>query len=135
MGLIILLAFCIVFKYNYKYIVNKNNLSDCLFKYIKFVIPVFQYNAVYVGCIQIKVNTYSQDCIKRSWPLGQRNSGLLRQVTILIFISGSVYMKFFHDMARQRWSFNTGDCLIEVTTWVGLTVYGSLTSVHYCSLM
>ena len=37
---------------------------------------------------------YSQTCIKRS-PLGQ----------------------------RKRWPFDTGDCLIQVTAWVGLTVH------------
>jgi len=26
-------------------------------------------------------------------------------------------------MTREKWSFNTGDCLLEVTTWTGLTVY------------
>jgi hypothetical protein len=30
-------------------------------------------------------------------------------------------MKF--SRTRKRWHFNTGDCLIEVTTWAGLTVY------------
>jgi hypothetical protein len=30
-------------------------------------------------------------------------------------------MKF--SMTRKGWPFNTGDCLIEVTTWAGLTVY------------
>jgi hypothetical protein len=26
------------------------------------------------------------------------------------------------DRTRKRWPFNTGDCLIEVTAWAGLTV-------------
>jgi len=29
----------------------------------------------------------------------------------------------FYDRTRKEWPFNTGDCLIEVTSWVGLTVY------------
>jgi hypothetical protein len=29
----------------------------------------------------------------------------------------------FYDRARKRWTFNTGDCSIEVTSWDGLTVY------------
>ena len=28
----------------------------------------------------------------------------------------------FYDRTRKRWPFNTGDCLIEVTAWAGLTV-------------
>ena len=29
----------------------------------------------------------------------------------------------FYDMTRKRWPLNICDCLIEVTTWAGLTVY------------
>ena len=29
----------------------------------------------------------------------------------------------FSDSTRKKWPFNTGDCLIEVTAWAGLTVY------------
>ena len=29
----------------------------------------------------VLINIYSQTCIKRSWPLGQNKSGLIRQVT------------------------------------------------------
>jgi hypothetical protein len=29
----------------------------------------------------------------------------------------------FYDWARKGWPFNTGDCLIEMTAWAGLTVY------------
>jgi len=32
-----------------------------------------------------------------------------------------IHMKY-SDRTRKRWPFNTGDCLIEVTTWAGLTV-------------
>jgi hypothetical protein len=31
--------------------------------------------------------------------------------------------EIIYDMTREKWSFNTGDCLIEVTTWTDLTVY------------
>jgi hypothetical protein len=30
--------------------------------------------------------------------------------------------EIFYDSTRKRWPFNTGDCLIEVPTWAGLTV-------------
>jgi hypothetical protein len=58
---------------------------------------------------------YSQTCIKRS-PWEQRQSGLIRQVTS--FKRFNLY-EMFYDRARQMWSFNTGDWLIEVTTWAG----------------
>jgi len=32
-------------------------------------------------------------------------------------------MKFSMKGQRKRLSFNTGDCLIEVTAWAGLNVY------------
>jgi hypothetical protein len=53
----------------------------------------------------------SQTCIKRS-PFGQRKGGLSRQVTYY----------FFYDWTKRRLLFNTGDCLIEVTTWADLIV-------------
>jgi hypothetical protein len=28
----------------------------------------------------------------------------------------------FYECTRKMWPFNTGDCIIEVTSWVGLTV-------------
>ena len=31
--------------------------------------------------------------------------------------------EFLYDWTRKKWPFNTGDCLIEVTAWAGLTVY------------
>ena len=37
---------------------------------------------------------------------------------------GWIYMKF--TMTRKKWPFNTGDCLIEVTSWAGLTVSENL---------
>jgi hypothetical protein len=30
----------------------------------------------------------------------------------------------FYHMKRKGWTFDTGDCLIEVTAWPGLTVFG-----------
>ena len=50
--------------------------------------------------------------------MGQRKSGLIRQVSLK---SGSIHM--ISSMTRKKLPFNTGDCLIEVTTWTGLTVY------------
>ena len=32
-------------------------------------------------------------------------------------------MIIFYDWIRKRWPFNTGDCLIEVTTQAGFIVY------------
>ena len=62
---------------------------------------------------------YSQTCIKRS-PLRQKKVTFIRQV--------NTYNKFnsyeiFFEMTRKRWSLNTGDCLIKVTLWAGLTVH------------
>ena len=36
---------------------------------------------------------------------------------------GSNHKKIVYDRTRKWWPFNTGDCLLEVTTWAGLTVY------------
>ena len=70
------------------------------------------------SCFLAIIYIYSQTCIKRS-PLGQRKSDLIRQVTS--------YKRFnlydiFYDRTINMWLFNTGDCLIEVTVWAGLTV-------------
>jgi hypothetical protein len=35
-------------------------------------------------------------------------------------------MKFYMTGQEKRLPLNTGDCLIEVATWVGLTVYLTL---------
>ena len=61
----------------------------------------------------------SRTCIKRS-PLGRRKSGCIRQVTSKKRLNS---YEIFYDRTRKMWPFNTGDCLIEVTTWAGLTVY------------
>ena len=62
---------------------------------------------------------YSQTCIKRS-PLGQRKSGLIRQVTSQKSFNS---YEIFYGRTRKRWPFNTGDYLIKVAALTGLTVY------------
>ena len=64
-------------------------------------------------------SVYCQTCIKRS-PLGQRKSGLLRQLTSLKRFNLD---EIFYGGIRKRRPFNSGDCLIKVTTLAGLTVY------------
>jgi len=76
------------------------------------------YNALVVLC-ESQFYKYSQTCIKRSH-LGQRESGLIRQVTSLKRFNS---YEIFYDRTRKGWIFDTGDCLIEVTAWTGLTVY------------
>ena len=80
----------------------KKNISDILDHHLYWV------------CHQY---IYSQTCIKRS-PLGQRKSGLIRQVTSLKRFNS---YEIFYDRTRKMGPFNTGDCLIEVTAWAGLT--------------
>jgi len=63
-------------------------------------------------CVLSSTNIYSQTCIKRS-PMGKRKSGLLRQVTSLKMFNS---YEMFYEGTRKKWPFNTGDCLIEVTT-------------------
>jgi hypothetical protein len=36
---------------------------------------------------------------------------------------GSIHMKFSMTGQEKKWPFHTGDCLIELTAWVGLTVF------------
>jgi hypothetical protein len=45
-------------------------------------------------------------------------------VHVIFVMRSFVYESYqiFYDMTRKRWPFNTGGCLIEVTTWAGLTV-------------
>ena len=62
---------------------------------------------------------YSLTSIKRS-PLGLRKRGHIRQVSSSKRFNS---YEIFYDRTRKRWPFNTGDCLIEVTAWAGLTVY------------
>ena len=42
--------------------------------------------------------------------------------------------KIFYDRTRKRWPFNTGDCLIEVTSWAGLTCINFITDVDICNI-
>jgi hypothetical protein len=49
--------------------------------------------------------------------LRQRNGGLIRQVTSLKSFNS---YEIFNDWTS--WPFNTGDCLIEMSAWAGLTV-------------
>ena len=63
----------------------------------------------------------SQTSIKRS-PLDNQ------QVDLLLIREVSSLKRFnsyetFYDRTRKGWPFNTGDCLTEVTTWEGLTVF------------
>jgi hypothetical protein len=95
---------------------------SCSAKKLKF--QVFQLSAIYVKSVLTIICLfwtviYSQTCIKRSWPLGQRKGGLLRQVT---FKRGSIHMKFSMTWQEICDLFNTGDYLIEMTIWEGLTV-------------
>ena len=68
---------------------------------------------------------YSQTCIKRS-PLGQRKSGLIRQVTSWKrFISHEI----LYDRTNKRWPLNTGDCMVRFDCIIyNLTPFRSLFS-------
>ena len=60
---------------------------------------------------------YSQTSNKRS-SLGQRKSGLIRQVISLMMFNS---YEIFFDMTKKWWPFDTDDCLIEMTVWAGFT--------------
>ena len=62
---------------------------------------------------------YCQTCMKRS-SLGQRKSGLIRQVTSYKRFNS---YEIFNDRTRKRCPFNTGDCLIEVDACACLTIH------------
>ena len=69
-------------------------------------------------CIYIYIYIYSQTCIKSS-PSRQRKYGLIRQVThFKRFMSYEIVC----NRTKNWCPFITGDCLIEVTAWAGLTV-------------
>ena len=68
---------------------------------VDIAIPIMKSSTCYI---------YSQTCIKRS-PLGQRNSGLIRQVTSLKRFNS---YEICYNRKRKKWPFNTGDCLIVV---------------------
>ena len=63
---------------------------------------------------------YSLTCIKRSWHLGHRKSGLLRKVTSFKRFNSN---EIFYNRTGKRWRFNTDDCLLEVTAWACLSVF------------
>ena len=73
-------------------------------------------------------NIYSHTCIKRSWPLVQRHSGLIRQVTSFKKQVQFIWNVLWQD--KKRWPFNTGDCLIEVTTWADFNEIRLLSNIH-----
>jgi hypothetical protein len=43
----------------------------------------------------------------------------------------SLRQQFVNDRTRKRWPFNTGDCLIEVTAWAGLTLLYQITTFTF----
>ena len=100
---------------------------------------IFLFSKTYYTYLVLQVNAscftgtwnwlYSQTCIKTT-PLWQRNSGLIRQLTSL---KGFNLYEIFCDMTIKQWPFDTDDCLIEVTVWVGLTVYDSLITNRWSS--
>ena len=51
--------------------------------------------------------------------MGQRKGGIIRQMTSIKWFNT---YEMLYDRTRKMCSLNTGDCLIEVTTWAGLTV-------------
>ena len=66
---------------------------------------------------------YSQTCIKRS-PLWQRP-----------YRTGDLLKFLWQD--KKKVTFNTGDCLIEVTAWASLTTFklmGCIYFIHYINL-
>jgi hypothetical protein len=44
--------------------------------------------------------------------------------------SGESEITFIFSSTRKWWPFNTGDCLIEVTAWAGLTVYKNINTLY-----
>jgi hypothetical protein len=75
-------------------------------------------HGVYCSLLSFVKTDISQTCIKRS-PLGQRKSGLIRQVTSKKRFNS---YEIFYDRTRKRWPINTGDCLIEMASRAGFTV-------------
>ena len=64
--------------------------------------------------IYIRLNLYKEVTF------GTKKHGYIRQVTSWNRFNS---YEIFNDRTRRRWSFKTGDCLIEVIAWGGLTVY------------
>ena len=90
---------------------------------INEILLVYTFESV---CFKTKMK-YSQTCIKRS-PLEQRKSGLIRQVTSSKRLNS---YELFYDRTRKGWPFNTGDCLIELTTG---QAWQYLTCIHLCPI-
>jgi len=106
------LDFCLFFKMHFPfkmYCISPTLIRPLLPKVTSLIRPDFRFT---------KIVKYNQTCIKRS-PFRQKSSGLIGQA-----ISKKRFnlYEIFYDRIRNRWIFNTGDCLIEVTTWEGLTV-------------
>jgi len=76
-----------------------------------YIIYLFIHHTEVVICIIVKpvLRGYLWDkekvALKDRWPLRRFNS-----------------YEIFYVRTRKMWPFNTGDCLIEVTTWTGLSV-------------
>jgi hypothetical protein len=62
---------------------------------------------------------YKNEDTVKSVLRGQRKGGLIRQVTSQKRLNS---YELFYDRKRKGWPLNTGDCLIELTAWTGLTV-------------
>jgi hypothetical protein len=72
----------------------------------KFHIPLLSSHLYWKVTILLPCHRkYSQTCIKRSWPLGQKKTWPYKRFNSY---------KVFYDRAIKWWPFNTGDCLIEV---------------------
>ena len=82
---------------------------------------------------QLSDVSYTVKPVLRShlWDNEKVSSGLLRQVT-----SSKRFNLYenFYDRTIKRWPFNTGDCLIDVTTLAVLTVSTeSMIGLFYCT--
>ena len=43
-----------------------------------------------------------------------------------------VPFEIVYDRTSQKWPFDRGDCLIEVTAWAGLTVVAEYSHICFC---
>ena len=65
---------------------------------------------------------YSQTCIKRS-PFGIKKKWSFKMGDLFFYIKKKLNSyEIVYDRTKKKRSFKTGDCLIKVTAWVGLTV-------------
>ena len=129
-------AFVCIFKK-----ISQNSIN--LFLTYNCVVNQYAYMCV---CVHITIHLittcmctpkYSQTCIKRSWPLGQKKTWPYKRFnSYKVFYDRAIkwwpfntgdclieVYEVFYDRAIKWWPFNTGDCLIEVTTRAGLTVF------------